>query len=112
MKTHMCITLPIEIKQQIEDNSKAFGYTQSKLLLEGYFEFVKNHVHELKRPVNLTVTQIQAEPRKLKVQTLFCEVGQCKNKQNGSLGEYQGKIYKLCSDHSNKLAGVKGWKIT
>jgi hypothetical protein len=106
-KIHMCVTVPIDVKQGIEDSAKLFGMSQSKLLLEGYFEYLKNHYGEAVKPVSLTVNQVN----EVKAVKVHCEIGKCNGKFNGSIGTYQGKSYNLCSDHAGKFTGLKGWII-
>jgi len=111
-KMHMCVTVPIGVKQGIEDSAKLFGMSQSKLLLEGYFEYLKNHYKETVKPVTLNVNQVQEAPRTVKVPKELCQIGNglCKRPAVG-VGVYDGKEYKLCSDHSTKLVGAKGWIV-
>ncbi len=110
-KIHMCVTVPLGVKQGIEDSAKLFGMSQSKLLLEGYFEYLKNHYSETLKPVNLTVNQIQEAPKPVKAAVELCEIAHCKNKSNGSVGVYKDKEYKMCKDHEGKYAGVSGWVV-
>jgi hypothetical protein len=110
-KMHMCVTVPIGVKQGIEDSAKLFGMSQSKLLIEGYFEYLHNHYSETVKPVTLNVTYVQEAMRPEKVKVELCEIAHCKNKVGSAIGVYGSRQFKLCKDHEGKYAGIKGWIV-
>ena len=110
-KIHMCITLPTAVKQGIEDSAKLFGMSQSKLMIEGYFEYLHNHYEQTLKPVTLNVNYVQEAPRPVKAVKELCMIAHCKNSVGSAVGVYQGKEFKLCKDHEGKYVGVKGWLV-
>jgi hypothetical protein len=101
----------IRIRKSIKESALEFAAldykTFTRLIEVALIEYMVNHKGDIKRPVNLTVNQVN-EVKSVKVQ---CEIGKCNGKFNGSIGTYQGKAYNLCSDHAHKFAGLKGWVI-
>jgi hypothetical protein len=110
-KIHMCITVPIGVKQGIEDSARLFGMSQSKLMLEGYFEFLHNHISETVKPCVLNVNYVQEAEKPKKILHELCEIAHCKNPVGSAIGVYKDKEFKLCKDHEGKYAKVKEWIV-
>lgn len=110
-KMHMCVTIPIGIKRGIEDSAKLFGMSQSKLLIEGYFEYLHNHYAETIKPCTLNVNYVQEAAKPLKLKVELCQIAHCKNQVGSAIGVFKGEQYKLCKDHEGKYSTVKEWLV-
>jgi len=106
MRTVLCVSCPIDFKDLVEKSSKKLGLNQNDLVIRSVLFYLSND-RTPNEQINLTITQPVKKDKKPKAAS--CEIGQCKQKAV-SKGTFKGKEYLLCSDHSNKLASVEGWK--
>ena len=106
----------LNLRHSIRSNAQEFARLDyksfSRLVEVALLEYMNRHQADIKNPVTLNVQNVMETPRIVKVPLALCEIGHCKNKQSGSIGTFKGKSYKLCVDHSNKLASAKGWRVT